>query len=48
MKTDRTERETRTERRETPSTPAQSRAWSKPGYTEVVTCAEIGAYAFRA
>jgi hypothetical protein len=48
MKTDRNRRSQDTDRRETPSTPAPRTAWTRPDFTEVLACAEIGAYAFRA
>lgn len=48
MKSDRERRTNETDRRETVTTPAAKRAWTKPDFTEVVACAEIGAYAYRA
>lgn len=48
MKTERERRTTESDRRETQSSPAAKRAWAKPEITEVLACAEIGAYAFRA
>lgn len=48
MKLEQQRRTTDTDRREAATTPAAKRAWTKPDFTEVVVCAEIGAYAFRA
>lgn len=35
-------------RETTTSASAPKTAWTKPDYTEILLCAEIGAYAFRA
>ena len=34
--------------RETPTAPAAKTQWTRPDFAEILACAEIGAYAFRA
>lgn len=48
MKTDHHRRTAEPARREAPTAAAPRPAWTRPDFTEVLACAEIGAYAFRA